>query len=90
MLWFFVCALAMLVITFSGSYLVMHFSHQDYLTRGMPVDMKTPLSKRRDPALTAGARSSFLSGASTSARNSFGLASPDDELTPPNHPMNDS
>lgn len=89
MLWFFVCALAMLVVTFSGSYLVMHFSHQDYLTRGMPVDMQTPLQKRRDPAITAGARSSFLSGPPTSARSSF-LASPDDELTPPNHPMNDS
>jgi len=89
MLWFFVCALAMLVVTFSGSYLVMHFSHQDYLTRGMPVDMQTPLQKRRDPTITAGARSSFLSGPPTSARSSF-LASPDDELTPPNHPMNDS
>jgi len=89
MFWFFVCALAMLIVTFSGSYLVMHFSHQDYLTRGMPVDMKTPLQPRRDLSLTMGARTSLLSSIPNASARSSLLATPDDELTPPN-PMNDS
>lgn len=79
MVLFFACAMTMLVVTFTGSYLVMHFSHQDYLARGGTLStLKTPLHQHDLSEILV----------PTAARTSL-LVTPDEELTPPNG-MNDS